>query len=56
MNTQPSPSPKLGKISIVVPDLAFDSVFCIIAAHVPYSFLSSKNTGKEGDSKSNSTV
>jgi hypothetical protein len=32
----------------------FTSVFCTIAAHVPYSSLSSKNTGKEGDCKSNS--
>jgi hypothetical protein len=28
--------------------------FCAIAAHVPYRSLSSKNTGKEGDCKSNS--
>jgi hypothetical protein len=30
------------------------SVLCTIAANVPYSSLSSKNTGKEGDCKSNS--
>jgi hypothetical protein len=30
----------------------FTSVYCTIAACVPYSSLSSKNTGTEGDCKS----
>jgi hypothetical protein len=43
MNLRPSPLPKFDKMPIRVPALAFDlCVLCYIAAHVPYSSLSSK--------------
>jgi hypothetical protein len=47
---RPLPSPKLGSMPIMV--AALTSVFCTIAAHVPYSSLSSKNTGTEDSCKS----
>jgi hypothetical protein len=51
MNPRPSPSPKHGRMPTRVTALSFD--FCVLY-HIPcaLSFLSSKNSGKEGDSKS----
>jgi hypothetical protein len=41
MNPRPSPSPKQGKLPIMVTTLAFlTTLFCTIAAHRPYSSLS----------------
>jgi hypothetical protein len=58
MNPRHSPSPKHDKMQIRVTDLASDLcvLYYTIAAHVPYSSLSSKISGKEGYCKSISTV
>jgi hypothetical protein len=53
MNPRHSPSPEHGKMSIRVTALAFElRVLYYRTANVPYSSLSSKNSGKEGDCKS----
>ncbi len=53
MNSRPSTSPKLGKMPIRVVALAFD--LCVLYDRNAFALqLPSKNTGKEGDCKSNS--
>ena len=46
--TWPPSSPKHGKMPVRVTVLALTSVFCTIAAPVPFSSLSSKISGKDG--------
>jgi hypothetical protein len=60
MNPSPSPSPNFGKMPTIITALAFDLCglyYCTIVLlyywSVPNSSPSSKNTGKEGDCKSN---
>jgi hypothetical protein len=53
MNPCSYPSPKLDKMPVRVTALSFD--LCVLyyrATHVPYSSLSSKKSGNEGDYKS----
>ncbi len=59
MNPCPSPSPKHGKMPVRVTALVFDLCVlytCTIADDVPYSSLSTKISGKEGDLTSNQIV
>jgi hypothetical protein len=52
MNLRIYPSPKLGKMATRVAPLDFD----LFVLYYPYSSLSSKNTGKEDDFKSNCKI